>query len=407
MRIKLLAILGLLSSALFAQSVTQAKYPFMHLENNVILTPGSDDKLEAFFDQLDRLAFKGEGQIDILHMGGSHVQAGMLSNAMRTGLQAMSPGLKGSRGFFFPFRLAKTNEPSNFSIQSNVEWEGFRCSVNNHDARWGMSGIVATTTRKDARVDIMAFDGESGRYFFSKVRIYHPNGDSLYRPVVDSTKFKVDTIFYDSRGFTEFRLIGDYDSFTFTLDGSDEAKEFIWQGVQFVDEWPGISYHALGVNGASTKSYLRCVDFNKQMKAIAPDLVVFGIGINDAYMSEERFEPGVFKARYDSIMDAIEASNPDVLFLFLTNNDSYYRRRFPNPNALAVRDVMLELAEERDAIYWDLFEVMGGLGSIDLWVDQGLARGDRIHLSREGYELQAELLVYAIEQKWLEHLRED
>lgn len=400
-------IILLFSLVSYGQAEIQAKYPFMHLEENVILIPGDDDKIEQFFDKLDDLAFRGEGEINVLHMGGSHVQAGMLSQAMRENLQRMSPGLKGNRGFFFPFSLAQTNEPRNYSFTSRASWSGYRCSVSSHNAEWGMSGITTETSDLDAVVSLRAYDGDTGRYAFTGIRIFHPNHGTSYFPVIDSARFSVDTIFYDERGFTEFRFKRPYREFTFALSNPDTADKFIWQGVQYLDNWPGLSYHSIGVNGASTKSYLRCDDFEKNIGAIAPDLVVFGIGINDAYMSEESFSPEEFGARYDTLMTILEEANPDVVFLFLTNNDSYYRRRFANPNALAVRDVMMRLAEERDAIVWDLFEVMGGMGSIDLWVDYDLARRDRIHFTREGYELQAQLLSYAIEKAWLNHIKEE
>lgn len=406
MRVLLTTFFLWIGIAAAAQSDLQSRFPFLHLEHNRIQVLGGEDKLDGFFEKLDGLAFEGKGNISVLHMGGSHVQAGTLSQAMREGLQAMSPGLKGNRGFFFPFRLAHTNEPYNFSISSTADWDGFRCSVNNHEARWGMSGIVASTSNRSAKTTITAYDGDTGKYRFNIVRIYHPEGPYLH-PVIDSTLYRVDTIFYDQRGFTEFRLRGRYDQFQFLLAGPDSVSEFVWQGVEYVNDWPGMSYHAIGVNGASTKSYLRCEDFGEQVKALAPDLVVFGIGINDAYMSQDRFEPEVFKARYDSLMDMIELANPEVVFLFLSNNDSYYRRRYPNPNAVEVQRVMRELAEERDGAYWDLFEIMGGLGSVDLWVDRGLAKSDRIHMTTEGYKLQAMLLSGAIERAWLNHIEEN
>lgn len=389
----------------FGQQEVQEKYTFMHLEANVIELPGDDDKWEDFLDKLDQLAFEGEGKINVLHMGGSHVQAGTLSQAMRENMQRMSPGLKGGRGFFFPFSLAQTNEPHNFSFTSRADWKGYRCSVSNHDAEWGMSGITTETTDRNAKVALRAYDGENDRYSFSGIRIFHPKRDELFYPVIDSSDFAVDTIFYDERGYTEFRFKEEYQEFSFSLDGSEDAEKFIWQGVQYLDNFPGLSYHAIGVNGASTKSYLRCEDFAENIKSIAPDLVVFGIGINDAYMSEESFKPEEFEARYDTLMDLLEAANPDVVFLFLTNNDSYYRRRYANPNAVAVRNVMMKLAKERDAAIWDLFEVMGGMGSVDLWVDSDLARRDRIHFTREGYRMQADLLAYAFERAWLDHIR--
>lgn len=400
-------IFALLSCTAWSQVDLQSKYPFLHLEANEISLPGSGKNWNRFLEKLDDLAFNGEGKISVLHMGGSHVQAGTLSSAMRNELQRLSPGLKGSRGFFFPFALAKTNEPTNFSFTSSANWNGYRCSVTSHDARWGMSGITAETEDSTAKVSLRAYDGDTGRYAFQVIRIFHPQSDAYYYPIVDSSKFEIDTIFYSENGYTEFQFKQSYKEFSFALSGSDSAQKFVWQGVQIIDAWPGMTYHAIGVNGASTKSYLRCEDFEKNMHALAPDLVVFGIGINDAYMSEESFIPEEFQARYDSLMDIFESINPDVVFLFLTNNDSYFRRKYPNPNAVAVKAVMMNLAKERDAAVWDLFEVMGGLGSIDLWVENNLARRDRIHFTNEGYRFQAELLSRAFEKAWIKHIREN
>ena len=383
----------------------QERYPFLQVEANQIQLPGGGERMEGLLQRLDQLAFAGKGQLSILHIGGSHVQAGMLSSAMRSGLQNLHPGLKGNRGFFFPFRLAGTNEPANYSIQASGNWEGFRCSVRNHEARWGLSGITAETSDAYAEAHIDAFDGDSARYTFQRIRIFHPAGPNYFQPVVADSSLLPDSCFYDARGFTEFRFAYPQDHFHFRLGGDSTASEFIWQGVQYLDDLPGISYHAIGVNGASTESYLRCQDFAMHLEAVAPDLVIFGIGINDAYGPADGFDPSVFARRYDSLMTAFEAANPKVVFLFMTNNDSYYRRRFPNPNALKVQTTMYQLATVRDGGYWDLFQLMGGLGSIDAWLNKGLAKKDRIHLSREGYSLQAALFTEAFAQLWLQHLR--
>ena len=45
----------------------------------------------------------------------------------------------------------------------------------------------------------------------------------------------------------------------------------------------GVKYHSIGVNGASVPSYLRCDYLMDQLKLVKPDLVIFSIGINDAY----------------------------------------------------------------------------------------------------------------------------
>jgi lysophospholipase L1-like esterase len=82
----------------------------------------------------------------------------------------------------------------------------------------------------------------------------------------------------------------------------------------------------------------------------------------------------------------------------VTNNDTYYQKKYPNKNAIAVQEVMFKLAKKYDGAVFDLFEVMGGLGSINDWERASLAASDRVHLSRKGYELQADLMTYAFQK---------
>ena len=55
------------------------------------------------------------------------------------------------------------------------------------------------------------------------------------------------------------------------------------------------------VNGASVNSYLRCIDLENQLKLIKPDLVIFSIGINDAY--EEDSSQDLFYKNYDALIN--------------------------------------------------------------------------------------------------------
>ena len=51
------------------------KYDFISDTLNKIITPGSTDRRDAFFKKLDSVVLCHEGMINILHIGGSHVQA--------------------------------------------------------------------------------------------------------------------------------------------------------------------------------------------------------------------------------------------------------------------------------------------------------------------------------------------
>ena len=48
---------------------------------------------------------------------------------------------------------------------------------------------------------------------------------------------------------------------------------------------------------------------------------------------------------------------------------------------------------------------MGGLNSIALWEDNGLANSDKIHFTNAGYRLNATLLFWAIWEDYERHLK--
>ena len=83
------------------------------------------------------------------------------------------------------------------------------------------------------------------------------------------------------------------------------------------------------------------------------------------------------------------------MFIFITNNDTYFKKRSVNKNVLAVQESMYRLAEVHDAGVWDQFEVMGGLQSIVKWQQYDLAKKDRIHFTGTGYALAGNLFADA------------
>ena len=162
----------------------------------------------------------------------------------------------------------------------------------------------------------------------------------------------------------------------------------------------GLHYVSTGVNGARTTTWTeRCPEFERELSLVKPDLVIWGLGINDSACPPKDFNPERFKRNYRRLLDLVLSQRPDCAFVFVTNNDSwrYARRRMVhNDNGPAVQQAMYELAEEYDAAVWDLFSLMGGFGSADQWLAEDLMKPDRLHFTREGYELLGDLLYEAL-----------
>jgi lysophospholipase L1-like esterase len=82
--------------------------------------------------------------------------------------------------------------------------------------------------------------------------------------------------------------------------------------------------------------------------------------------------------------------------LLTVPNDSYYRRKYPNPFTEDARQVIYQLASEYNMAVWDLYELMGGLGSSQYWYQHKLMSRDRVHFSKLGYSLKADLFLEAL-----------
>ena len=349
------------------------KYPFLDTTKQSLQYFGSEDALERFFEKLDRTIFEGEGKVNVVHMGGSHVQGGTLSHTMRMNLAQLAPELNVERGLFFPHRLANTNMPGNIYVKKIGTWEGCRNSIPRNNCHWGFSGIDAITRDKDAGFAVQSFSGPGEAYAFKELRVFEHYQSNTMVPICTPTP---DSTYVDTAAGVRCWYFNTLvDSVAVSFDATQEGEsQYTLQGLQMVRDEPGLIYHALGVNGAATKSFLRSENFIEQWAYVAPDMVVFGLGINDAYKPDSDWHPKDYKARYDTLVDWFRSINPDCAFIFMTNNDSYYKRRTPNKHALDVVRVMEQLSKEHDAAVWDLFGVMGGLNSIVLWEEHRLAK---------------------------------
>ena len=416
---KWLVVIGLL----FAYRLTVAQtlplvksvpdYQFAHFERNQILYPGDNAAMERFFQKMDSVIFLGEGNVSIMHIGGSHVQAGVFTQQFRDNLLSISPDLIGGQYFVFPFSAGGTNNPSHFIVRSTGAWDYCRNAVRREtNKRMGLAGAAITTTDSLATVSIMTRAKSptpySPRFDFNKVTLIGYSETENVVPVVS----------YDST-----ILHGQYDewksTYTFSLpDFTDSIcilfdsvpGEFTLTGVLLENNMPGISVQGVGVNGASVPSYLRCDDFERDLELIRPDLIIFGIGINDA--SENTFEKQDFKKNYDKLIRIIKRVNPDCALLFMTNNDSYKRvkgkkknRYEVNTNGLIVEEAFMEMGKKYNAAVWDQVDIMGGLKSMQEWENAGLAKKDKVHFTKEGYQLLGDLFYNALITKYIEHIQ--
>ncbi len=67
----------------------------------------------------------------------------------------------------------------------------------------------------------------------------------------------------------------------------------------------------------------------------------------------------------------------------------------------------IRAAEAYGLPYWDFYTVAGGKGARERWHGAGLSNADRIHLTREGYRLQGNLLYEALYEAYRTYCEKD
>ena len=353
--------------------------------------------LVPFFQKFDEVVNTGQGNVNILHLGSSHVQAGTLSHTIRRNLLLSYPDLVARRGMIFPYSAAnKCNNPNDYKVKRSCEFQLIRNVYQEHLTPLGVTGIAVYVQGQPAEIQITMYDEEL-EFCTNRIIVLGESNDHKLVPWirVDSTYYYPVIKDVELRRYV-FEVKEFADSFSVVIP-CDSSQRFTLTGVFLDNDQPGLTFHSIGVNGADLDDYLRCPYFSMDLELLQPDLVIFGIGINDA--NSDNFDTLTFKNRYWQLIRRVQAVNPDCAFIFITNNDSYKkvsRRSYAvNRNNLHARDVFYRLAEETRGAVWDQFEIMGGLKSMDKWRIGGYGKNDRIHFTVKGYQLLGNLFFNA------------
>ena len=371
----------------------------VHAEASVLLFPGARTAQDLFYAKLDTLVATGRGNVNVWHIGGSHVQAAFFPNRIMNALDSLT--LRGDRGFLFPLKLAGTNYDKTYRISATGEWEAPILTRNTtlRRPRCGVTGYGARTASPDASVGFRLNADGSDRWSCESVRVLgYGSSDRAYPYILclaDTLRFE----FEEATQSYLFDLPAPTDSVVVRFH-IPAGEEFTLNGLQPLSWRPGVNYFASGVNGAALPSWLdKCDDLERDLQLVRPDLAILAVGINDSATSAKDFKPEKFKENYRRLLEMVRRVSPECAFIFVTNNDSYrYVRRGMtwNANGEAVRQAMLELAEEYGAGVWDLYGVMGGAHTVEKWRDAGLAKNDRLHFTDVGYNLLGDLFVEAL-----------
>lgn len=167
-----------------------AKYDFIDSTLNTIQFPAGNKSFEPFFNKLDTLVFENRGQVRILHIGGSHLQADVISGRIREHLVKEYPGASAGRGFVFPFSAAKTNTPSSYASYYKGIWDKSKNVQKEVTKPLGLLGIAVSTSDPRAEISIL-LDKYNSEPIWGETRLrlfgFSDNNDVVPVLRVDST----------------------------------------------------------------------------------------------------------------------------------------------------------------------------------------------------------------------------
>ena len=382
----------------------QEQYPFIRYDANQLHYDSTSASMQLFLRKWNRVTTTGQGTVNIIHMGGSHVQAGVFPNQVRVNILSAYPNLVGGRGMIFPYSAAaKCNNPDDYKVHCVEKVILTRNVFSSPEYPLGLCGISITAHDVPTRIQIL--NNEKGIDYRSTHIVVLGQSKDIIPALSYEEGRNVPPSYIDTATHRYvFNLRQPVDSFDIVLP-CEQGQTFTLTGICLGNRQPGISYHSIGVNGAAVPDYLKC-DLTDDLKLLRPDLIIFGIGINDA--AGKDFDTVVFKNNYLALCDTIRRINPHCAFIFVTNNDSYRktgRRRYTvNSNGLLAREVCYRLADLTGGAVWDQFEIMGGLKSMEKWQKAGLAQKDKVHFTRAGYRLMGDLLFEALQKEFAKPL---
>ncbi len=152
----------------------------------------------------------------------------------------------------------------------------------------------------------------------------------------------------------------------------------------------GVTYETLGINGAQASIVL---DWNEpilrsNIERRNPALIVLAYGTNEAGRKDWTVES--YKSMFEELIARIRAAAPTATILIIgpPDRDLHTRRGWqPMERIDLIVEAQHQAAVATGCAFWDLRAKMGGKGSMQQWVQAGLAQVDHVHFTGPGYRV--------------------
>lgn len=162
--------------------VNVGQYSCVNYKANKLSYPGDSTKFDILYNKFDSLSLFGKGRINIIHIGGSHVQADVFTNQLRTNFANLQESFVSNRGIIFPFTVAKTNNPRNFSITFEGSWSKNQNSRPPISNELGITGYSITSNDSNSSISFNLNPHLNTKWQYNKLTLLYSLENDKYEP---------------------------------------------------------------------------------------------------------------------------------------------------------------------------------------------------------------------------------
>ncbi len=341
-------------------------------------------KLAQHFENIknDKLVF--------LHYGGSHIQAEYPTTVARKKFNEKYEN--GGRGLIFNYSAANTYSSINYNTKYTGNWK-YNKSFQGRKADLPLGICGMTVESKDTNASLSFKFNEKISSINNRIYVFFEN-DSLTSDL---------TLFFNNKSVNAQNLKIDFQPYGLNFLWNDTIKtielkikntqqkqRFRFYGISIENnENKGIVYHSTGVGAAAFRSVLYIDKLPEQAAVLKPDVVLLDFGTNDI-LYENKIDKQL-KSQVEKAIKKFKDINPDILIVLTSTQDLFYKGK--NITAgIDFRNLMDSIARENNCLFWNWFDISGGLNTIKTWNLEGYAKKDYVHLTKKGYEVKGQML---------------
>ncbi len=362
----------------------------------------SGQAMRPFHAALARAA-AGRGQARIAFWGASHTAADLWTGHVRRELQ-LAYGDAG-HGYMMPVRWHLGLRHQDVNVKASTGWQVSRYRQVDPVpvGDYGYGGVAVSSDDPEQWITFSTCtDNVCGRKA-EVVEVWvrnEPKGGTLL-VTIDGVTRKLSTQ-GKRRAAQEHRFELPDGAHTVDIRPAGDGPVLLY-GVVMQRKVPGVILDQMGIPGMRGEIVLhwREQNWRRHVQRRAPDLLVLAYGTNAVGDTHRPIRQ--FVANWRRVLQRLKRAAPGASCLLVGPTDRPHKadshgvRRHRQQQDLVIA-AQKQVAAEFGCGFWDAAAAMGGRGGMLRWVAAGLARGDHVHLSREGYALKAERFLWALLQ---------